>query len=203
MNETDFVVLDVEAISARKLPARIIELAACHIRAGQIIDQFQTLTNPELPLPQFISTLTGISDEMLRRAPLFADIADAWLDFAGDAVLVAHNSMFDLPLLNREIARVYPGHRMRNPELCTVKLARRLMPNLDSHNLDALAEHFGFEIPQRHRAAGDALATSHILLRLLDYLAEHGVCTLSEGRSFLSNLKSARPEIELHLALDT
>jgi len=203
LNETDFVVLDVEAIAARKLPARIIELAAYRIRAGQIIDQFQTLTNPELPLPRFITMLTGISDEMLERAPLFADIADAWLDFAGDAVLVAHNSTFDLPLLNREIARVYPGHRMRNTELCTVELARRLMPNLESHNLDALAEHFGFEISQRHRAAGDALATSHILLRLLDYLAEHGVCTLSEGRSFLSNIKSARPEIDLHLTLDT
>jgi DNA polymerase III epsilon subunit family exonuclease len=194
LNEIDFVVLDVEAIAARKLPPRIIELGTYRVRAGQIIGEFQTLINPETPLPSFITVLTGISDEMLARAPLFADIADAWLEFASDAVLVAHNSMFDLSLLNREIARLYPGHRMRNAELCTLKLARRLMPNLDSHNLDALARHFGFEIPQRHRAASDALATARVLLRLLDQLAEDDVRTLAEAHRFQSTLESSGAE---------
>lgn len=197
LREMDFVVLDVEAIGAKGLPARIIELGAYHVRSGKIIDEFQSLIDPGIRLPRFIAALTGISDEMLKGAPKFSEIVDAWLDFAGDAVLVAHNSKFDLALLNREIARVFPGSRMRNPELCTVKLARRVMRTLDYHNLDALATHFGLEIAARHRAASDARATAQILLRLLDQLEAHGVRTLLEARSF-------RPDagVELQLALD-
>jgi DNA polymerase III epsilon subunit family exonuclease len=202
LNELDFVVLDVEALGARAVPARIIELGAYRLCSGKIIDEFQTLINPEVPLPRFISVLTGITDEMLAGAPRFADIVGAWLDFSGEAVLVAHNATFDLALLNREIARIFPGCRMRNPELCTVKLARRIMCNLDSHNLDALAEHFGLEIPERHRAAGDARATTEILLRLLDQLEAHGVHTLAEARGFCTDAEALGGKLDLELALD-
>jgi DNA polymerase-3 subunit epsilon len=201
LNEITFVVLDVEAIIARSRPARIIELGAYRIYNGQITAEFQTLLNPEVPLPRFIAALTGISDQMLEPAPKFAEIAAAWLDFAGDAVLVAHNSNFDLPLLNREIERVFPGHRMRNPELCTVNLARRLLRNSTGHNLDALAEHFGFEITERHRAAGDARATARVLLCLLAQLQEHGVLTLAEARTFSAAIRPSQ-ELNLQLALD-
>lgn len=203
LEEIDFVVLDLEAIVSRKLPAKIIELGAYRVRAGQFVEKYQTLINPGMPLPRFIASLTGISDEMLKPAPMFSEIAAAWLEFAGDAVLVAHNSMFDLSLLNREIARTWPGHRMSNAELCTVKLARQMLPHLDNHNLDALAEHFRFEIPERHRAAGDALATARVFLRLLEQLKEFGVRSLLEVRSFQPNLESIDPEVaDLHLALD-
>lgn len=201
LNEITFVVLDVEAIVTRSRPARIIELGAYRVHNRQITAEFQTLLNPESPLPRFITSLTGISELMLSTAPKFAEIAGAWLDFAGDAVLVAHNSDFDLPLLNREIERVFPGQRMRNPELCTVNLARRLLRKSGGHNLDALAELFGFEITQRHRAAGDAHATARVLLCLLDQLQEHGVRTLAGARSFRV---AAQPHQEagLQLALD-
>lgn len=201
LNEIDFVVLDVEAIGAKGIPARIIELGAYHVRAGTIIDEFQSLIDPGVSLPRFIATLTGISDEMLQGAPKFPEIVDAWLNFAGDAVLVAHNSTFDLALLNREIARVFPGCRMRNAELCTVKLARRIIRTLDSHNLDALAEHFGIEIVARHRAASDARATAELLLRLLDELESQGVHTLVEARDF-HVAESVDRELGLQLALD-
>ena len=202
LNEIDFVVLDVEAIVARTKTARIIELGAYRVRAGQIIDNFQTLINPEAPLPRFIATMTGISNEMLAAAPKFGEIVNPWLDFAGEAVLVAHNSNFDLPLLNREIARVFPGCRMRNAELCTVDLARRLVSNSEGHNLDALADHFGIENPERHRAAGDAVTTARILLRLLDQLEAGGVRTLAAARTFRANDKPRRAEPDLQLALD-
>jgi DNA polymerase III epsilon subunit family exonuclease len=202
LNDIDFVVLDVEAIGARNVPARIIELGAYHLRSGVITDEFQTLINPGVPLPRFITALTGITDAMVANAPKFAEIVGSWLDFSGDAVLVAHNSMFDLPLLNQEIARVFPGCRMRNAELCTVKLARRIMRNLDSHSLDALAEHFAFEVPERHRAAGDAKATVQILLRLLDQLESHGVRTLREARSFRTDPEALDRKLDLQLALD-
>lgn len=202
LNEIDFVVLDVEAIVARAQPARIIELGAYRVHHGQIIDDFQTLINPEARLPRFIATMTGISDEMLAAAPTFGEIVNAWLEFAGEAVLVAHNSDFDLPLLNREIARIFPGYRLRNADLCTVDLARRLVSNPEGHNLDALAGHFGIENPERHRAAGDALTTASILLRLLDLLDEHGVRTLAEAREFRAKGETMGAEIDLQLALD-
>jgi DNA polymerase III epsilon subunit family exonuclease len=201
LHEIDFVVLDVEAIVA-KTTARIIELGAYRVRRGQISDDFQTLINPEARLPRFIATMTGISDEMLAAAPKFGEIVNAWLDFAGEAVLVAHNSSFDLPLLNREIARVFPGCRMRNAELCTVNLARRLVSNSDGHNLDALADHFGIENPERHRAAGDALTTARILLRLLDQLEASGVRTLAEARTYRADAEAPGAGIDLQLTLD-
>ena len=200
--EVEFVVLDVEAIATKTQPARIIELGAYRVRAGEIIDEFQTLINPETRLPRFIAALTGISDEMLSASPMFPEIVDAWLGFAGDAVLVAHNSDFDLLLINREIARVYPGHRLRNSDLCTVELARHMLPNLESHKLDALADHFGIDIPERHRAAGDARATARILLCLLDQLELEGVRSLAEARGFRSRNRSRSGEPALQLALD-
>jgi DNA polymerase III subunit epsilon len=191
LSEIDFVVLDIEAIGARGLPARIIELGAYQVHAGQITNEFQSLVNPGVPLPRFIIALTGITDSMLKTAPRFPEIVDAWLDFCGDAVLVAHNSTFDLTLLNHEIARIFPGSRMGNPDLCTVKLARRLLPNLDGHNLDSLADHFGFEITARHRATSDAHVTARLLLCLLDQLEVHGVRTLFKARTFEPNSDGA------------
>lgn len=202
LNEIEFVVLDVEAIGARNVPARIIELGAYRLRSGKITGEFQTLINPEVPLPRFITALTGITDAMVAGAPKFAEVVGSWLDFSGDAVLVAHNSMFDLSLLNQEIARVFPGCRMRNANLCTVKLARRIMRNLESHSLDALAEHFAFEVPERHRAAGDAKATALILLRLLDQMEQKGVRTLAEARIFRPTIAAPAGRLDLQLALD-
>jgi len=199
LNEIDFVVVDVEAVSGRSIPTRVIEIGACRVRGGTIADEFEALLNPDLPVPRFISALTGISDEMLALAPPFGQIAEEWLDYIGDSVLVAHNSNFDLTLLNQEIARVFPGCRMRNADVCTVKLSRRIAPYLDNHHLDALADHFGFEIQPRHRAAGDARATAHILMRLLDELEMHGVQTLEEARRF----QLGKPaQAALRLALD-
>src|ERR1051325_842142 len=145
LNEINFVVVDIEAIGGRGIPSRMIEIGACSVCAGEVTVEYETLVNPELPLPPFISNLTGITSDMLSIAPAFAEVVESWLNFAGDSVLVAHNSIFDITLLNYEIGRVFPGCRMRNAELCTVELARRLLPSQDSHNLDALAEHFGFE----------------------------------------------------------
>jgi len=194
LNETEFVVLDIEAMTIAAHTPRIIDLAAYRVRAGTILDDFQTLINPGNPVSGFISALTGITNDMLRTAPAFAEVAHSWLDFAGDAVLVAHNATFDVPLLNQEIGRVFPGYRMRNAELCTVNLARRIVSSPDGHKLDSLANHFAIPIDQRHRAAGDARATAEILLRLLAEVEQHGVTTLAQLRNFrIAKRNGARP----------
>ena len=185
LKELDFVVVDVEATGAKTPPNRLIELGAFRIRGGRIADKFVTLVNPEIPIPRFVATLTGISNDMVRDAPVFADVAPKWLDFVSEAVIVAHNAPFDTSFLNHEISRVYPGHRMVNPHLCTVKLSRRAMPDLSNHRLDTIASHFSIPIASRHRAGSDALATAEIFIFLLTELEEtHGIKDLGAARRF-------------------
>lgn len=185
LKDLDFVVVDVEATGAKTPPNRLIELGAYRIRGGRIVDKFLSLVNPEIPIPRFVASLTGISNEMVKRAPVFAEVAPTWLDFVSDSVLVAHNAPFDTSFLNHEISRVYPGHRMVNPHLCTVRLSRRALPDLSNHRLDTIAEHFSIPITSRHRAGSDALATAEIFLLLLTELEEtHGIKDLGAARGF-------------------
>jgi DNA polymerase III subunit epsilon len=185
LKDLEFVVVDVEATGAKTPPNRLIELGAYKIRDGRIVDKFLSLVNPEIPIPRFVASLTGISNEMVKQAPVFAEVAPRWLDFVSDSVLIAHNAPFDTSFLNHEISRVYPGHRMVNPHLCTVRLSRRVLPELLNHRLDTIASHFSIRIASRHRAGSDALATAEIFLMLLEMLAEnHGVRDLGAARNF-------------------
>jgi DNA polymerase III epsilon subunit family exonuclease len=184
LHESAFVVVDVETTGAKTPPNRITEIGAYRVEGGRIVAEFQTLVNPQSRIPPFIVGLTGITDEMVREAPLFSDIAPAWLAFAGDAVLVAHNAQFDVRFLNHELSRVYPGRRMANSNLCTVKLSRSAVPGLMNYRLHTVAEHFEIPIFNRHRAAGDALATAEIFIRILHRMHAHGVRDLAEARRF-------------------
>ena len=185
LSELDFVVVDVEATGAKTPPNRLIELGAYRIKGGCIVDKFLSLVNPEIPIPRFVMALTGITNEMVKSAPVFADVAPHWLDFVSDSVLVAHNAPFDTSFLNHEISRVYPGHRMVNPHLCTVRLSRRTLPELTNHRLETIASHFSIPIISRHRAGSDALATAEIFLLLLSKLeTEHDVKDLAAARNF-------------------
>jgi DNA polymerase III epsilon subunit family exonuclease len=200
IKDLDFVVVDVEATGAKTPPNRLIELGAYRIRDGRIVDKFLSLVNPEIPIPRFVASLTGISNDMVKRAPVFAELAPKWLDFVSDSVLIAHNSNFDTNFLNHEISRVYPGHRMVNPHLCTVKLCRRVLPELLNHRLDTIADHFSISIASRHRAGCDALATAEIFIQLLPKLEKtHGVkdlaalCFLNDAEDTEIKITSARP----------
>ena len=185
LKDLEFVVVDVEATGAKTPPNRLIELGAYRIRGGHIVDKFHSLVNPEIPIPRFVASLTGISNDMVREAPVFAEVAANWLDFVSDSVLVAHNAPFDTSFLNPEISRVYPGHRMINPHLCTVRLSRRALPDLSNHRLDTIATHFSIPIASRHRAGSDALATAEIFIILLTELEEtHGIKDLGAARRF-------------------
>jgi DNA polymerase III epsilon subunit family exonuclease len=184
LNDCPFVIVDVETTGAKTPPCRITEIGAYRIERGRIVAEFETLVNPEASIPPFIVALTGIREEMVRNAPLFKDILPAWLEFAGDAVLVAHNAQFDVRFLNHEISRLHPGRRMANTNLCTVKLSRAAIPGLSNYRLHTIADHFGIPIVNRHRAAGDALATAEIFLRILDRLNTNGIDDIASVRRF-------------------
>ena len=182
LHETDFVVLDLETTGAKAPPARVIEIGAYRVRDGKIQDRYHTLVNPLMPIPRFVAMLTGISDEMVGEAPRFSEIADDLMRFIGTSVIVAHNSQFDMGFLNYEIAKVYGEYRLSNASLCTVQLARSVIDGIDNHKLKTVANYYSVELINHHRAAEDALATAHILIKLLKELEELGVNDLTTAR---------------------
>jgi len=182
LSDAGFVVFDLETTGAKTPPCRVTEIGAYRVRNGEIVGEFHSLVNPEMPIPFFITLLTGITDEMVRNAPKFADVADAFLRFIDDSVLVAHNAGFDMRFLNHEVGRLYEDYRVGNASLCTVQLSRKLLPNVDNHKLKTLAEYFGVELVNHHRAGADAYATARIFINLLDDLKTRGVRDLGTAR---------------------
>lgn len=175
VNDTEFVVFDLETTGAKAPPCRITEIGAFRVKNGKITDEFQTLVNPQMPIPQFITELTGISDEMVKDAPRFADVINGFLDFIGDSVLVAHNAPFDMRFLNHEIGLVYEDYRLMNPCLCTVQLSRKLLPHVENHKLKTVANYYSVSLINHHRASADAYATAEIFVNLLTQLEMGGV----------------------------
>jgi DNA polymerase III epsilon subunit family exonuclease len=196
--EADFVVFDLETTGPKTPGAKIMELGAYRVERGRIVAEFQTLVNPLTPIPNFISGLTGITDAMVADAPTFDAVAADWLRFAGEAILVAHNAIFDVRFINHEISLVYPGRCMPNSHLCTVSLARRVLPDLKSFRLPALAEHFSVPHRFRHRAGDDARATAEVFIVLLDLLRQHGVSDIAGARHFKKQAAAAS-EVQLRV----
>lgn len=186
LDETDFVVFDLETTGAKTPPCRITEIGAYRVSEGRVTDEFHTLVNPETPIPPFITQLTGISDKMVRNEPKFRDIAADFLDFIGDSVLVAHNASFDMRFLNHEIALIHDGYRVANPYLCTVLLSRKLLPHIENHRLNTVAQHYSISLENHHRASDDARATAEIFINLLEDLTSRGIRDLAAARRFKS-----------------
>ncbi len=172
-----YVVVDVETTGTRHWgDDRVTEVAAIVVRDGRVERRWETLVNPQRSIPPMITSLTSISWDMVKSAPLFADVCDDLLDLLSGNVFVAHNANFDWRFLAAEVQRA-TGRRLAGRRLCTVRLARRLLPQLRSRKLDALAYYYGIEITARHRAGGDAVATAQILLRLLAAARDRECCT--------------------------
>ncbi|MDX9907818.1 MAG: exonuclease domain-containing protein, partial [Mariniphaga sp.] len=133
---------------------------------NKIVDEFSTLINPEQPIPYMITRITGISNEMVADAPRFCEVARRIVEMTEGAVFVAHNASFDYNFVRHEFKRL--GYNYKRSTLCTVKLSRKLIPGYDSYSLGNLCNSLGIQIHNRHRAAGDALATAYLFGMLLD-----------------------------------
>jgi DNA polymerase III subunit epsilon len=163
----DYAVVDVETTGTRCWAGdRITEIAVVSVRGGMVAGMFESLVNPERPIPPFVTRLTNITWDMVKHAPRFAEICDDVVQAMDGAIFVAHNAPFDWRFISTEVERA-TGRLLDGRRLCTVKLARKLLPQLRSRRLDYLAMHYGVTITARHRAGGDAAATAKILLRLL------------------------------------
>ncbi len=171
-----FAVVDVETTGVRaRRGDRIIEIAV--VMEGQVA--FHSLVNPGIPVPPFVGSLTGISGDMLRQAPPFDAVVDGLLDVLRDTVFVAHNARFDWAFISAEVERAR-GLLLQGPRVCTMRLARRLLPDLPRRNLDTVSCHFGITIEGRHRAVGDAVAAARVLGRLVGLAKERGAVSLAD-----------------------
>ncbi len=177
--DTVFTVVDVETTGAMAADERMIEFAGYKVYKGKIVDQFVTLLNPGRHIPNFIRNMTGISNEMVYGAPQFKDAALQIGQFLEGTVFVAHNSQFDYSFVKNEMSRA--GFDFEMPQLCTRKLSSRVFPQLPRKALDQVCHYLGIKISGRHRAYGDARATAHLLIELLELIRErHEVVSLEE-----------------------
>ncbi|MDQ3066499.1 MAG: exonuclease domain-containing protein [Actinomycetota bacterium] len=175
-----YVVVDLETTGLSPGSAAICEIGAVRVRDFQLEERFETLVNPRRPLPAPIAALTGIDPGALRGAPPVELAVRRFLEFAGDAVLVAHNARFDMGFLDREVERL-TGRRIAAPVVDTVWLARRLLASRQKRvGLASLAYFFGTATRPCHRALADAEATAEILLALIGLAQETGATTVGQ-----------------------
>ncbi len=191
LHSTTFVVVDLETTGGSPNSSAITEIGAVKTRGGEVLGEFQTLVDPGLPIPPMIVALTGITDAMLVAAPTIEQVLPSFLEFLGDAVLVAHNAPFDVGFLKaacRQQGYKWPG----NEVVDTVTLARRATTKEEAPNkkLSTLARAFGTVVTPNHRALEDARATSEILHHMLERLARFGIT----HREDLDALRNPVPE---------
>ena len=193
LSAVTFVVVDLETTGGSPAGAHITEIGAVKVCGGEVIGELQTLVNPAEPIPAFISVLTGITDRMVADAPRIDSVLPAFLEFARDAVLVAHNAPFDIGFLKAAAART--GHDWpRFQVVDTAHLARQLVTRDEAPNrkLSTLAQLFGAATTPDHRALHDARATVDVLHALLARVGNLGVDTLEELTTFSSRVSSAQ-----------
>ncbi len=196
-----FAVVDVETTGGRPGHGdRITEIAIVRVHGGQIVDVFETLVNPECPIPPMITQITRITSEMVRNKPVFGSIAHEVAERLAGHIFVAHNASFDWRFVSHEVYRG-TGQALDGTTLCTVRLARKVLPQLPRRNLDSVANHYAVNIPAeaRHRAAGDAIATAKILIAMLrDAAADRAITTWGALEAFqrggTSQLKRRRKQ---------
>lgn len=161
-----YAILDIETTGGQFNEEGITEIAIYKFDGHEIVDQFISLVNPEIPIQPFVVKLTGINNAMLHSAPKFFEVAKRIIEITNECVLVAHNADFDYRILRTEFRRL--GYDFNVKTLCTVELSKKLLPEQPSHSLGKLVRALGIPMADRHRASGDAMATVKLFKMLLD-----------------------------------
>lgn len=162
--ERKYAIVDIETTGGLAKRDKITEIAIVLYDGNKVIDQYQTLINPERSIPPFISNMTGITNDMVADAPLFCEVAKDIVLKTEGAIFVAHNARFDYSFLKEEFSRL--GYTFTRKQLCTVRLSKKMLPHLKSHSLESLIRHFSISVKNRHRALDDALATVEVFNRI-------------------------------------
>lgn len=174
MNHRSLVFVDIETTGTSPRNSRILEIGAIKVENLEVTDTFNTLLNIDDTIPQFITNLTGITNEMIVSSPYFVDIAETFSNFVNDAIFIAHNVGFDYNFLQMEYRQI--GQQFNMDKICTVKLSRNVYPNQQRHNLDTIIKTHGFNVNSRHRALDDAQVLVDLFQKIY---ANYGIKTFA------------------------
>ncbi|MEH6681515.1 MAG: exonuclease domain-containing protein [Sediminicola sp.] len=196
-----YAILDIETTGGKYNEEGITEIAIHKFDGHTVTDQFISLINPEKEIQPFVVNLTGINNKMLRTAPKFHEVAKRIVEITDGAVIVAHNAQFDYRILRTEFRRL--GFNYERKTLCTVDLAKKLIPEQESYSLGKLVRSLGIPVSDRHRANGDALATLKLFKMLLSKDADKDIIKEITKAETLGELSPTQLEIVEQLPSET
>lgn len=199
--DDEMVVFDTETTGLSPVNDRITEIGAVRIKAGKVIDEFQTFINPQRPIPEKITQLTGITDSMVKDAPSELEALRKFLEFCGDSILIAHNAPFDMGFLKCGLSRISIDKSFTSID--TVILSRKLLPELKKHKLNLIAEHLKLPKFNHHRAVDDAKILAEILFVFLNKLkSDYNIENIQEINRVLAgvDIKKAKTYHQIILA---
>ena len=177
-----YVVFDIETTGFSSVRDRIIEIGAVKVEHGKIVERYSTFVNPQIPIPFEITKLTSITDAMVMDAPAIEKVLPEFMEFVGDASLVAHNAGFDVGFIEANLKRQNMERKLVSVD--TVALARVLLPTLSRYKLNVVAKTLGISLKNHHRAVDDAAATAEIFVKFVEMLKERGITTLKDVNEF-------------------
>ncbi len=178
LKEVTFVVTDIETTGSIRGKDRIIEIAAIKARNGDILDKFESLVNPHKNISKQITKLTRISNSTVKDSPPIEEVLSSYIDFVNNGAFVAHNSLFDFCFINSEIRRLKLEGLKNQTDICTYRIARKLLPDVRARGIKGLSLHFDYPLKNRHRAMPDVMATHFFLNIFLEQLEAKGIDTL-------------------------
>nr|WP_310787665.1 PolC-type DNA polymerase III [Fusobacterium nucleatum] len=174
IDDEEFVVFDIETTGLNSHTNEIIEIGAVKIKAERIVDRYSQLINPGRPIPYHITEITSITDEQVANEPKIDEVIGKFVDFIGDAVLVAHNAPFDMGFIKRDIKK-YLNIDYQCSVIDTLQMARDLFPDLKKYGLGDLNKTLGLALEKHHRAVDDSQATANMFIIFLDKYKEKGL----------------------------
>lgn len=177
-----YAIVDIETTGGYAQANGITEISIHVFDGKQMVEKFETLINPRQPIPYYIQSMTGITDEMVENAPLFEDVAGDIYQLLHDKVFVAHNVNFDYSFVKSHLAA--SNYNLNAKKLCTIRLSRKIFPGFPSYSLGNLCHSLDIHINNRHRAGGDSEATAKVFRLLLENDRENLI-----GKSLLRNSK--------------
>ena len=177
-----YVVFDLETTGFSPIKDKIIEIGAVKVEHGEITEKFSTFVNPKIPIPFQITQLTSITDQMIMNAPDIENVLPQFLEFIGDAALVAHNASFDVSFIEQNCR--YQDIQPDFTSVDTVALARILLPTLSKFKLNVVANALHISLENHHRAVDDAGATAEIFVKFVEMLKDRGIRNLTKLNQF-------------------
>lgn len=197
--DEEFTVFDIETTGLSPTKDRITEIGAVKIKQGKITDRYSELINPEIPIPDNITRLTGITDSMVKDKYTIKEILPGFLDFVGDSPLIAHNASFDSGFIRAKATDL--GLTVNNPIIDTLQLSRLLLTGLKRHKLEMVCEHLNISLDNHHRAGDDAEATAEIMLKFIEIMKNKGIENLIDINKLIAEKRNHKTSEYYHIIL--